>query len=73
MWKGRFRQATSSLLRYSESVSLTGGSTARISGSIAHARALRNADFTTEEFESIESAFQIETRLTLAALFLIRA
>ena len=62
MWKGRFRQATSSLLKsYSESVSFDWRLYRQdIRGSIAHARALRNAGIlTTEEFESIESALSV--------------
>ena len=62
MWKGRFRQATSSLLKsYSESVSFDWRLYRQdIRGSIAHARALRNAGIlTTEEFESIESALLV--------------
>jgi argininosuccinate lyase len=58
MWKGRFRQAPSSLLKtYSESVSFDWRLYREdIRGSIAHARALRNAGILkAEEFESIES------------------
>ena len=58
MWKGRFQQAPSSLLKtYSESVSFDWRLYRQdIRGSIAHARALRNAGILTEEeFESIES------------------
>ena len=58
MWKGRFQQAPSSLLKtYSESVSFDWRLYRQdIRGSIAHARALWNAGILTgEEFESIES------------------
>lgn len=58
MWKGRFQQAPSSLLKtYSESVSFDWRLYRQdIRGSVAHARALRNAGILTEEeFENIES------------------
>ena len=61
MWKGRFQQAPSSLLRtYSESVSFDWRLYRQdIRGSIAHARALRNAGIVTEEeFGSIESGLR---------------
>lgn len=61
MWQGRFRQAPSSLLKtYSESVSFDWRLYRQdIRGSVAHARALRNAGIlTVEEFESIESALR---------------
>jgi len=58
MWKGRFQQAPSSLLKtYSESVSFDWRLYRQdIRGSIAHARSLWNAGILTgKEFESIES------------------
>ena len=57
MWKGRFRQAQSDLLKtYSESVSFDWRLYRHdIIGSIAHARALRNAGIlSAEEFSQIE-------------------
>ena len=57
MWKGRFRQAPSSLLKsYSESVSFDWRLYRQdIRGSIAHARALQKAGIlTAEEFGQIE-------------------
>ena len=61
MWKGRFQQAPSSLLKtYSESVSFDWRLYRHdIRGSIAHARALMNAGIlTAEEFENIESGLR---------------
>jgi argininosuccinate lyase len=61
MWKGRFQQAPSSLLKtYSESVSFDWRLYRQdIRGSIAHARALRRAGILTEEeFESIEAGLR---------------
>ncbi len=61
MWQGRFRQAPSSLLKtFSESVSFDWRLYRQdIRGSVAHARALRNAGIlTAEEFESIESTLR---------------
>jgi argininosuccinate lyase len=61
MWQGRFRQAPSSLLKtFSESVSFDWRLYRQdIRGSVAHARALRNAEIlTAEEFERIESTLR---------------
>jgi argininosuccinate lyase len=61
MWQGRFRQAPSSLLKtFSESISFDWRLYRQdIRGSVAHARALRNAGIlTAEEFESIESTLR---------------
>ena len=61
MWKGRFRQETSSLLKsYSESVSFDWRLYRQdIRGSVAHARALRNAGILNEEeFGSIEGGLR---------------
>jgi argininosuccinate lyase len=61
MWKGRFRQEPSSLLKtYSESVSFDWRLYRQdVRGSIAHARALHNAGILTEEeFKSIESGLR---------------
>ncbi|HEY5811119.1 MAG TPA: argininosuccinate lyase, partial [Terrimicrobiaceae bacterium] len=61
MWKGRFRQAPSSLLKtYSESVSFDWRLYRQdIRGSIAHARALWNAGvLKAGEFEQIESTLR---------------
>ena len=69
MWKGRFQQAPSSLLKtYSESVSFDWRLYRQdIRGSIAHARALRNAGILTEEeFGSIESGLhEIEQEIAV--------
>jgi argininosuccinate lyase len=61
MWKGRFRQAASSLLKtYSESVSFDWRLYRHdIRGSIAHARALQKAGIlTVEEFQQIEKTLR---------------
>ncbi len=61
MWQGRFRQAPSSLLKtFSESVSFDWRLYRQdILGSVAHARALRNAGIlTAEEFEQVESTLR---------------
>ena len=61
MWKGRFQQATSSLLKsYSESVSFDWRLYRQdIRGSVAHARALRNAGILSdEEFRNIEEGLR---------------
>ncbi len=61
MWKGRFQQAPSSLLKtYSQSVSFDWRLYRQdIRGSIAHARALWNASILTqEEFASIEAGLR---------------
>lgn len=61
MWKGRFQQATSDLLQsYSESVSFDWRLFRHdIRGSIAQARALKNANIiTAEEFASIEAGLK---------------
>jgi len=61
MWKGRFQQAQSDLLKtYSESVSFDWRLYRQdIIGSIAHARALRNAGILNpEEFSQIESGLR---------------
>src|SRR4029453_15612642 len=61
MWKGRFRQAPSSLLKsYSESVSFDWRLYRQdIRGSIAHARALQRAGIlSAEEFEQIEGTLR---------------
>jgi len=58
MWKGRFQEEQSDLLKsYGESVSVDWQLYRHdIAGSIAHARALKNAGIlTTEEFENIEA------------------
>ena len=58
MWKGRFKEEQSDLLKsYGESVSVDWQLYRHdIAGSIAHARALKNAGIlTAEEFENIES------------------
>ena len=61
MWKGRFQQETSSLLKsYSESVSFDWRLYRQdIRGSVAHARALRNAGILSEEeFRNIEEGLR---------------
>jgi argininosuccinate lyase len=67
MRKGRFQQETSSLLKtYSESVSFDWRLYRQdVRGSVAHARALRNAGILTEaEFKSIESGLcEIEAEI----------
>ncbi len=71
MWKGRFQQATSDLLKtYSESVSFDWRLYRHdIRGSIAQARALKNAGIITgEEFSAIESGLrEIEAEITNGA------
>lgn len=68
MWKGRFKQAQSSLLKtYGESVSFDARLYRHdIRGSIAHARALREIGIlTADEFAQIESGLrQIEAEIT---------
>jgi len=68
MWKGRFQQATSDLLKtYSESVSFDWRLYRHdIRGSIAHARALKKAGILTAgEFSKIESGLRrIEKEIT---------
>jgi argininosuccinate lyase len=68
MWKGRFQQAPSSLLKtYSQSVSFDWRLYRQdIRGSIAHARALRNAGILAEEeFASIEAGLnEIEEEIS---------
>ena len=67
MWKGRFKEEQSDLLKsYGESVSVDWQLYRHdIAGSIAHARALKNAGIlTAEEFENIESGLlQIRTEI----------
>lgn len=68
MWKGRFKQAQSSLLKtYGESVSFDARLYRHdIRGSIAHARALREAGIlTADEFAQIENGLrEIEAEIT---------
>ncbi len=68
MWKGRFKQAQSSLLKtYGESVSYDARLYRQdIRGSIAHARALKNAGILTgQEFQEIEGGLrEIEKEIT---------
>ena len=61
MWKGRFKEEQSDLLKsYGESVSIDWQLYRHdIAGSIAHARALKSAGIlTSEEFEKIESGLR---------------
>lgn len=68
MWKGRFQQAQSSLLKtYSESISFDWRLYRQdVRGSIAHARAMSKAGIlTAEEFSQIETGLrEIETEIT---------
>ena len=73
MWKGRFKQAQSDLLKtYSESVSFDWRMYRQdIRGSIAHARALRSAGIISKtEFSQIEAGLKAsaeEWKATFAA------
>ena len=62
MWKGRFKEEASDLLKtYTQSVTVDWRLYRQdIRGSIAHARALRNAGIlTAEEFDQIESGLRM--------------